>query len=79
LTVNVCPWTVIAPERVLVVLLAAAVNDRDPLPLPVVAPGKLIQEAIVLAVHPQPAGAMTLKDPEPPAAAMGEGTLVGLS
>jgi hypothetical protein len=64
---------------VLAAVFAATVKDTDPFPLPVVAPEKVIQLSTVVAVHPHPAAAVTLKDPEPPAAAIGEGTLGGLS
>ncbi len=67
------------PDRVLDEVFAATEKDTDPFPLPVVAPGKVIQLAPLVAVQAHPLGAMTLKDPEPPAAAIGEGTLVGLS
>ena len=60
-------------------VFAATVNDTDPFPLPAVAPGKVIQGAPLVAVHAHPLGAVTLNDPEPPVAAIGEGTLVGLS
>jgi hypothetical protein len=66
-------------DRVLVAVFAATVNDTDPLPLPVAAPEKLIQLAPVVAVHAQPVPAMTLKDPEPPPAVIGEATLVGFN
>jgi len=69
------------PDRVLDEVLAATEKDTDPFPLPVVAPGKVIQLKLAsfVAVQAHPFGAMTLKDPEPPAAAIGEGTLVGFS
>ena len=67
------------PDRVLDEVFAATVKDTGPFPLPDVAPGKVIQVAPLVAVHAHPLGAMTLNDPDPPAAAIGEGTLVGLS
>jgi hypothetical protein len=67
------------PDRVLVAVFAATVKDTDPLPLPVASPEKLIQFVPVVAVHAQPLAAMTLKDPEPPPAAIGEATLAALS
>jgi hypothetical protein len=69
---------VIVPERVLVAVFASTVKETVPLPLPVV-PESLIQLAAVDAVHMHPAPAMTLNDPDPPAAGSGDGTLVGFS
>jgi hypothetical protein len=67
------------PDRALAAVLAATAKDTPPLPLPVVAPENVIQFAPLAAVHPHPLAAMTLKDPEPPGAAIGEATLVGLT
>jgi hypothetical protein len=64
---------------VLIAVFAATVKDTDPFPLPVVAPEKVIQLSVVVAVHAHPVAATTSKDPEPPAAAIGDGTLVELS
>jgi len=67
------------PDRVLDEVFAATEKDTGPFPLPVVAPDKVIQLAQADADHPHSLFAMTLKEPAPPAAAIGEGTLVGLS
>ena len=66
-------------DRVVDEVFAATVNDTDPFPLPAAAPEKVIQGAPLVAVHAHPPGAVTLNDPDPPAAAIGEGTLAGLS
>ena len=79
LTVNVCPSTVMTPDRGLDAVLPATANDTTPSPLPVGPPEKVIQSSRLVALHPHPLGAMTLKDPDPPAAAIGEATPVGFS
>ena len=68
-TVNVCPPTLIAAVREVVALLAATVNATVPLPLPLGVPLTVSQLALLVALHAQPAAAVTLKELDPPPAA----------
>jgi len=77
-TVNVCPPKVIVPVKLLPVLLAGALNDTVPLPVPVVGGVIVRKDAVVAAVqvHDE-AEAVNVKLPVPPAA--GSVPLVELS
>src|SRR5204862_6716433 len=66
-TVNVWPATVIVPLRAAPVL-AAALNEIDPLPLPDAALVMLTQFALLVAVQEQPLPAVTVTVPVPPPA-----------
>ena len=68
-TVNVWPPTTMLSVRDAPVF-AAAVNATVPLPLPLAPAVMVIHDAPVVAVHVHPAGAVTLKEPVPPAAGM---------
>jgi hypothetical protein len=66
LTVTLLPPAVIVALRALVLLLAAAVKEIVPFPLP--EPLTVSQDvALLLDVHAQPDGAVMLKVPLPPA------------
>ena len=55
------------PCRVCVAEFAVAENDTEPLPLPLALPVTLNQlDALLTALHVQPAGAVTAVDPVPP-------------
>ena len=66
-TVNVCPPIVNVPCRVCVAEFSVAENDTVPLPLPL-APAVTVSQpdALLVAVHAHPAGAVTAVDPLPP-------------
>jgi uncharacterized membrane protein len=68
-TEKVCPATVIVPVRAGPVL-AAAEKLTVPLPVPVAPAVMVIQASLLVAVQAQPAAAVTLVEPAPPAAAM---------
>jgi hypothetical protein len=63
LTVNVWPPIVSVPERELVLVLADADQLTDPLPVPLA--GVQVNQVVALldAVQPQPAPAVTLTEP----------------
>ena len=66
---NVWPPMVSVPVRGLAAVLAAALNATVPGPLPLAPLVTVSQPALLLTpVHAQPAGAVTLADPVPPAA-----------
>jgi hypothetical protein len=67
-TVNVLPPAVNVPVREVVAVFACTLYPTLPLPLPVPPAVMLIQLAPLVAVHPQPAGAVTLIVPPPPPA-----------
>ncbi len=58
-TVKVCPPTLSVPVLACAVVFAAAVNVTEPLPVPLAPPVTDSHAAGVLAVHAQPAGAVT--------------------
>ncbi len=62
---NVCPATVIVPVRANPVF-AATVKFNAPLPLPGEPLVIVIQLALLVAVHAQPAVVVTLTEPAPP-------------
>jgi hypothetical protein len=62
LTVKVCPASEIVPLRA-VPLLAATLNPTDPLPVPDVPDVTLIHGTPLVAVHAQPAPAITVTVP----------------
>jgi hypothetical protein len=65
-TVNVFPATAIVAVRAVVAVLGATVMPTLPLPLPAV-PARLIQVALVVAVHPHVfADAVIVIEPDPP-------------
>jgi hypothetical protein len=66
---KVCPATVIVPVRAGPVL-AATEKLTVPLPVPVAPAVMVIQASLLVAVQAQPAAAVTLVEPAPPAAAM---------
>ena len=68
-TVKVCPPTLIEAVREVVALLAATLNDTVPLPVPLGAPLRVSQLALLVALHAHPAPAVTLKELAPPPAA----------
>jgi len=69
-TVNVCPPIVRVPLRCVVVALAAALNPTVPPPLPFAPLVTVSHDVLLLTpVHAQPAGAVTVVEPVPPAAA----------
>ena len=69
-TVNVCPPIVSVPLRELALVFAAALNATVPLPLPLAPLVTVSQDVLLLTpVQAQPAGAVTVVDPVPPAAA----------
>jgi hypothetical protein len=67
---NVCPPMVSVPVRCVAFGFGAMSNDAEPLPLPLVEPWSVTHPALLVAVHAQPAGAVMLVDPGPPAAAI---------
>jgi hypothetical protein len=67
-TLNVAPAIVRVPERAMPVL-AATLNDTGPGPVPVSPPVTDIHAALLAAVQAQPAPAVTVLLPVPPAAA----------
>jgi hypothetical protein len=67
------------PTRLLGEVFGATVKDTGPLPVPFSEPEKVIQFGPLVADHGHSFFVTTLKDPEPPSAAIGDGTLVGLS
>ena len=67
-TVKGCPATFSVPVRGCAVGFAAAMNVIDPLPLPFPPPVTVSHDVDVLAVHAQPAGAVTFVEPLPPPA-----------
>ena len=67
LTVYVWPPIVNVPCRVCVSAFAVGENDTEPLPLPLAVPVTLNQpDALLTALHAQPAGAVMAVDPVPP-------------
>ena len=66
----VAPVIVRLPDCVSGEGLAATVNDTDPVPLPVAPDVMLIQLSLLTADHEQPAAALTVRLPFPPAAGM---------
>jgi len=75
LTVNVCPATEIVSDRA-APRFGRTTNPTEPSPLPFAAVEKEIHEALLLAVHAQPDGAVMVIVPNPPRAAID--ALVGL-
>ena len=67
-TVNVWPATVSVAVRALSSVLAAALNATAPAPLPAAPDVTVSQAALLVAVQAQPAGAVTVTEPVPPAA-----------
>ena len=63
------PAMVIDPVRLAVVVLAAALNDTDPLPVPEAPLVTVIQLLLLTAVHVHQSAAVTTLLPVPPAAA----------
>ena len=68
-TVTVCPPTDTVATRAVVAALTAALYATVPFPLPLPPDVMVSQPALLLAAHAQPAGAVTLTDPDPPAVA----------
>jgi hypothetical protein len=68
-TVKACPPIVIVPERLVVVVLAAALKLTVPLPEPLAPAVTVSQLALLVAVHAQPVPAVTFVLPVPPVAA----------
>jgi len=67
--VKVCPANVIVPVKLLPVVLAGALNDTVPLPVPDVGGVIVRKDAVVAAVHGHDdADAVNVKLPVPPAA-----------
>ena len=62
-TVKVRPAMVTVPVRALVVVLAAMEYPTLPLPLPLAPPVIVIQDALLVAVHAQPASEVTETEP----------------
>ena len=67
-TVNVCEAMVSVPDRGVPFGFAATVKPVEPLPVPLAPLVTVIQAALLEADHGQPAGAVTLVEPAPPAA-----------
>src|SRR5437667_9588679 len=67
LTANVCPAIVIVPLRLFGWPVYGA-TEYVAVPLPLAPPLTVIQEALLAAVHAQPAPAVTATLPAPPAA-----------
>lgn len=67
-TVNVCEAMVSVPDRGVAFGFAATVKPVDPFPLPLPPLVTVIQPTLLAADHGQPAGAVTLVEPVPPAA-----------
>jgi hypothetical protein len=67
-TVNVAPAIVSVPVRPVVTVFAATLNPTLPGPDPDAPLVSVIQAALLLAVHAQPAPAVTVLLPVPPAA-----------
>jgi hypothetical protein len=65
-TVNVTPATVSVPVRTDCVVFAAIANPTEPDPLPLAPLVIVSQDALLDAVHVQPAGLVTLTLPLPP-------------
>jgi hypothetical protein len=70
LTVNVRPATVKVPLRDCAPGLADPEKPTVPLPLPLAPLVTVSQPALLVAVHPQPASAVTAVDPVPPPTAI---------
>jgi hypothetical protein len=68
-TVTVCPPTDTVATRALVAALTPALYATVPFPLPLAPEVMVSQPALLVAAHGQPAGAVTLTDPDPPAVA----------
>ena len=77
LTVNVSPPIVSDPARPWPEVLAAALNETVPLPVPLASPVTVNQPVLLVAVHAHPVVAVTEVDDAPPAAATVR--LVGVS
>ena len=73
---NVCPAIVTVPERVVATVFAATLKLTLPLPDPLAPAVTVIHAALLEAVQPQPASAVTATVPVPPAA--GTDSLVGV-
>jgi hypothetical protein len=67
-TVKVRPATVKVAVRIDDVVFAAALNATGPEPLPLAPDVTVSQAALLVAVHAHPVGAVTVTEPEPPAA-----------
>ena len=63
---NVWPPTVIVPVREIGVVLGETLNATGPLSDPVVAPVRVIQLTLLVAVQLHPAAVVTVKEPVPP-------------
>ena len=68
-TLKVVPAIVSVPDRFVVAVFAATLNDAVPLPVPLAPPVTVIHAALLAAVHAHPAPAVTVLLPLPPAAA----------
>jgi hypothetical protein len=77
LMMTVCPATVSVPVRALVDEFAATVYATEPVPLPVEPVLTVSHELLLVAVHVQPVGVVTLAVCE--LAAADGATLVGLT
>ena len=77
LTVSVSPPIVSDPARPWAEVLAAALNETVPLPVPLASPVTVNQPVLLVAVHAHPVVAVTEVDDAPPAAATVR--LVGVS
>ena len=66
--VKVWPATVRDPLSAVPALFGLTLKETDPLPLPLAPPVMVAHAELLEADQPQPAGAVTLTDPGPPAA-----------
>jgi hypothetical protein len=67
-TLKVVPAIVSVPDRFVVAVFAATLNDAVPLPVPLAPPVTVIHDALLAAVHAHPAPAVTVLLPVPAAA-----------
>ena len=67
-TVKVCPASVKVAVRMDDVVFAAALNATGPAPLPLAPDVTVSHAALLVAVQAHPVGAVTVTEPEPPAA-----------
>ena len=67
--VNVCPAIVSVAVRAVALVLAVALKVTVPEPVPLAPAVTVAHAAPLLAVHAQPLGAVTVTEPDPPAAA----------
>ena len=67
-TVTIWPATVSVAVLPLAAVLAAALNAAAPAPFPTAPDVTVNQAALLVAVHAHPVGAVTVTEPEPPAA-----------